>query len=63
MSYIEAKAKYAQYGIDTEKAIETLKNVCVSVHCCFGGRTWFLPEGQKLGSHEPLASQNLKSCI
>ena len=29
----------------------------------FGGRTWFLPEGQKLGSHEPLASQNLKSCI
>ena len=24
----------------------------------FGCRTWFLPKGQKLGSHEPLASQN-----
>ncbi|KAG8635601.1 hypothetical protein MANES_16G052170v8 [Manihot esculenta] len=29
----------------------------------FGCRTWFLPNGQKLGSNEPLASQNLKSCI
>ena len=36
MSYIEAKTKYAQYGIDTEKAIETLKNVCISVHCWQG---------------------------
>ena len=36
MSYIEAKAKYAQYGIDTEKAIETLRDVCISVHCWQG---------------------------
>ena len=36
MSYIEAKTKYAQYGIDTEKAIETLKDVCISVHCWQG---------------------------
>ena len=36
MSYIEAKTKYAQYGIDAEKAIETLKNVCISVHCWQG---------------------------
>ena len=36
MSYSEAKAKYAQYGIDTEKAIETLKDVCISVHCWQG---------------------------
>ena len=36
MSYIEAKAKYAQYGIDAEKAIQTLQNVCISVHCWQG---------------------------
>ena len=34
--YSEAKEIYAKYGIDTEKAIETLKNVCVSVHCWQG---------------------------
>lgn len=31
--YQDAKAKYAQYGVDTEKAIETLKNISVSLHC------------------------------
>ena len=36
MSYIEAKEKYAKYGIDTEKAIEALKNVSISVHCWQG---------------------------
>ena len=36
MSYIEAKAKYAQFGIDAEKAIQTLQNVCISVHCWQG---------------------------
>ena len=34
--YSEAKEIYAKYGIDTEKALETLKNVCVSVHCWQG---------------------------
>ena len=36
MSYIEAKEKYAKYDIDTEKAIETLKDVSISVHCWQG---------------------------
>ena len=36
MSYIEAKEKYAKYGIDTEKALDTLKNVSISVHCWQG---------------------------
>ena len=34
--YIEAKNIYAEFGIDTEKAIETLKNVNISVHCWQG---------------------------
>ena len=36
MSYIEAKEKYAKHGIDTEKAIEMLTNVSISVHCWQG---------------------------
>ena len=36
MSYIEAKEKYLKYGIDTEKALQTLKNVSISVHCWQG---------------------------
>ena len=36
MSYIEAKEKYLKYGIDTEKAIEMLSNVSISVHCWQG---------------------------
>ena len=34
--YLEAKKIYAELGIDTEKAIETLKNVNISVHCWQG---------------------------
>ena len=34
--YSEAKKIYAEFGIDTEKAIETLKNVNISVHCWQG---------------------------
>ena len=34
--YSEAKEIYKKYGIDTENALETLKNVCVSVHCWQG---------------------------
>lgn len=34
--YSEAKKIYAELGIDTEKAIETLKNVNISVHCWQG---------------------------
>lgn len=36
MSYTEAKEKYAKYGVDTDKAIEKLKNVSVSLHCWQG---------------------------
>ena len=36
MSYIEAKQAYAKWGIDTEAAIEALKNVPVAVHCWQG---------------------------
>ena len=36
MSYIEAKEKYLKYGINTEKAIEMLSNVSISVHCWQG---------------------------
>ena len=34
--YSEAKKIYDEFGIDTEKAIETLKNVNISVHCWQG---------------------------
>ena len=34
--YTEAKEIYASYGIDTEKALNTLKDVIVSVHCWQG---------------------------
>ena len=36
MSYAEAKEKYIKHGIDTEKAIEMLRNVSISVHCWQG---------------------------
>ena len=35
-SYEQAKVEYAKYGIDTEKAIETLRRVPVSIHCWQG---------------------------
>ena len=36
MSYMEAKAKYAALGVDTDAAIEKLKTVPVSLHCWQG---------------------------
>jgi len=36
MSYAEAKAKYAAYGVDTDAAIARLKNVPVALHCWQG---------------------------
>ncbi len=36
MSYNEAKKVYAQFGIDTDAAIEKLKNIPISVHCWQG---------------------------
>ena len=35
-NYEYAKSVYAKYGIDTDKAIETLKSVPVSIHCWQG---------------------------
>ena len=34
--YEEAKKVYAAYGVDTESALERLKNIPVSVHCWQG---------------------------
>ncbi len=34
--YEEAKAMYASYGVDTEKALDTLREVEISVHCWQG---------------------------
>lgn len=34
--YNDAKESYLKYGIDTEKALEKLKDVCISVHCWQG---------------------------
>ena len=36
MSYTEAKQAYAALGVDTEKAMDRLKNVPVSLHCWQG---------------------------
>lgn len=36
MSYLEAKEKYAKICVDTDKAIKTLKNVPISLHCWQG---------------------------
>ena len=36
MSYVEAKAKYAALGIDTDAAIQKLKSVPVALHCWQG---------------------------
>ncbi len=36
MSYTEAKTAYSNYGIDTEKALDTLKDIRISVHCWQG---------------------------
>ena len=36
MSIIEAKEKYARLGVDVEKAIETVKNIPISMHCWQG---------------------------
>jgi len=32
-AYTLAKEEYLNLGVDTEKAIETLKNVPISIHC------------------------------
>ncbi len=36
MSYAQAKARYAQIGVDTEKALEILKSTPISIHCWQG---------------------------
>ena len=35
-SYELAKRRYAEYGIDTDKVLETLKNIPISMHCWQG---------------------------
>ncbi len=36
MSYTDAKAKYAKIGVDTDKALEKLAGIPVSIHCWQG---------------------------
>lgn len=36
MSYQSSKEKYAKIGVDTEKALNTLKDISVSIHCWQG---------------------------
>lgn len=36
MSYQNAKEKYAALGVDTDKALDTLKDITVSIHCWQG---------------------------
>ncbi len=36
MSYSDAKKVYKKYGVDTDKALDILKNVSVSLHCWQG---------------------------
>ena len=36
MSYQEAKAKYAAFGVDTDRAMDALKTIPVSLHCWQG---------------------------
>ena len=36
MSYLESKAKYAAYGVDTDAALKKLKTIPVSLHCWQG---------------------------
>ncbi len=33
MSYTEAKERYAELGVDTQKAIDRLKKASLSLHC------------------------------
>lgn len=35
-SYLQAKEQYAEWGVDTEKALATLKQVPISLHCWQG---------------------------
>lgn len=50
MSYQEAKARYAKLGVDTDAAIELLKNIPVSLHCWQGDDvTGFDHEGPLTG--------------
>lgn len=36
MSYLEAKEKYKNFGVDTEKAMERVNNISISLHCWQG---------------------------
>ena len=35
-NYLQAKKDYEAFGVDTEKALVALKNVCISMHCWQG---------------------------
>ncbi len=47
--YLSAKEIYAKYGIDTEKAINTLQNVPISMHCWQGDDVTGFEQNASLG--------------
>lgn len=50
-SYELAKKRYAQYGIDTDQVLETLKKIPISMHCWQGDDVigFENPEGELTG--------------
>ena len=39
-NYNQAKEIYSQIGVDTDKAIEKLKDISISIHCWQGDDVW-----------------------
>ena len=48
MSYESAKIKYSKFGVDTEKAINKLKDVAISIHCWQGDDVVGFDSGEEL---------------
>ena len=46
--YSEAKKIYSDYGVDTDRALEVLKDVCISVHCWQGDDVTGFDTGEAL---------------
>ena len=46
--YELAKKLYAEYGVDTDAAIDKLKNIPISLHCWQGDDVWALKEQSPL---------------
>ena len=59
--YDEAKQQYADYGVDADKALETLRNVPISIHCWQGDDVGgFEKPNAVLGAGGTLVTGNFK---